>query len=79
MTCDSQSTSAQCVCFHSDLSKVSPDFPARPGCIEVFISFRAPRDTTRTPIHPHGAGVHFTDADMSAAGCADFTRGGGAE
>ena len=79
MACTSQATCAQCACFHADLSKVSPNFPARSGCIEVFVSFRAPRDTTQTPIHPHGAGVHFTEPDTSAAGCPDFTQKGGAE
>lgn len=69
-----------CACFHHDLSAVSPDFPAQSGCIEVFLSMRTPRDMrTATPNHINQFGVHFTEADTSAAGCADFTREGGAE
>jgi len=77
MACTSQQTCAQCACFHSDLSKVSSDFPARPGCVEAFFSLRVPRDmATRTPMLIRQIGVHFTEADTSAVGCVDFTREG---
>ena len=77
MACTSQATCAQCACFHADLSKVSVDFPARSGCIEAFVSMRVPANgKTRTPNHLHQVGVHFTEANTSAARCADFTREG---
>ena len=67
-----------CVCFYADLSKLSPDFPARAGCAEGFVSMRLPHDKkAHTPTHVHSCAVHFTEADTSAAGCADFTREGG--
>ena len=73
-------TCGNCACFYRDMSKASPNFPAQSGCIEALVSMRIPRDRqTATPHHVQQFGVHFTEADASAAGCADFTLEGGHE
>ena len=73
-------TCGNCVCFYHDMSKASPNFPARSGCIEAFVSMRIPHDRqTATPDHIHQFGLHFTEANTPAAGCADFTMEDGHE
>lgn len=63
-----------CICFHTDLSLVNPDFPPRSGCIECAFSLKLPRDrSAKTPTKELGTCVTLHDANDDAANCTDFT------